>query len=122
MRRHDFPRSLGNLTLGLVKAASGASKLREFELVALWTNELANEFHQGFPDVEIIRLHGSLDGFGPDGYELGEILNVSVSLRQGVTQFILHADVSTHLRERLKTFLTSRPSLKFPSLLFKIRN
>jgi hypothetical protein len=105
-RRWDFPRPLGNPTLGLVKAASRASKLREFELVALWTSELTSEFHPGFPDLETIRLHGSLDGFGPDGYELGEILNVSVSPRQGVTQFTPHANVSTHLRERLRTFLT----------------
>ncbi|CAG9998271.1 unnamed protein product [Clonostachys byssicola] len=74
-RRWGFPHPLGNPTLGLVKAASGASKLREFDLVALWTNELTSEFHQGFPVLETIQLHGSLDGFGPDGYEFGEVFN-----------------------------------------------
>ncbi|CAH0051670.1 unnamed protein product [Clonostachys solani] len=73
--RHYFPRPLGKPTFGLVKAASGASKLREFELAALWTKELTTEFRQGFPDLETIRLHGSLDGFGHDGCELGEVLN-----------------------------------------------
>ncbi|CAI6100045.1 hypothetical protein V2G26_007376 [Clonostachys chloroleuca] len=73
--RYYFPRPLGKPTFGLIKAASAASKLREFELVALWTKELTTKFHQGFPNLETIRLHGSLDGFGPDGYELGDILN-----------------------------------------------